>query len=52
MFAHIFRTTALEEAQMLKTKAMRDNEERRFAKNFKYSLIRIRFPDGLYLQVC
>lgn len=36
---------------MLKTKAMRENEEKRFAKNFKYSLIRIRFPDGLYLQV-
>ena len=45
------RTAALEEAQMLKTKAMRENEERRYAKNFKYSLIRIRFPDGLYLQV-
>jgi UBX domain-containing protein 6 len=40
----------LEEAQMLKTKAMRENEEKRYAKNFKYSLIRIRFPDGLYLQ--
>lgn len=46
-----FRTAALEEAQMLKTKAMRENEEKRYAKNFKYSLIRIRFPDGLYLQV-
>lgn len=36
---------------MLKTKAMRENEEKRFAKNFKYSLIRIRFPDGIYIQV-
>lgn len=44
------RTQALEEASILKTKAMRENEERRFAKNFKYSLVRIRFPDGLYLQ--
>ncbi|CRK95504.1 CLUMA_CG008973, isoform A [Clunio marinus] len=44
------RTAALEEAQMLKTKAMRENEEKRYARNFKYSLIRIRFPDGLYLQ--
>lgn len=41
----------MEEAQLLKTKAMRENEERRYAKNFRYSLIRIRFPDGLYLQV-
>lgn len=44
------RSQALEEASILKTKAMRENEERRFAKNFKYSLVRIRFPDGLYLQ--
>lgn len=47
----IYSTAALEEAQVLKTKAMRENEEKRYAKNFKYSLIRIRFPDGLYLQV-
>lgn len=46
-----FRSVALEQAQILKTKAMRENEEKRYAKNFKYSLIRIRFPDGLYLQV-
>lgn len=46
-----FRAAALEDAQVLKTKTMRENEEKRYAKNFKYSLIRIRFPDGLYLQV-
>ena len=51
-YLHIFRTAALEEASFLKTKAMRENDEKRYAKNFKYSLIRIRFPDGLYLQVC
>lgn len=45
------RAVALEEASILKTKAMRENEEKRFARNFKFSLIRIRFPDGLYLQV-
>lgn len=44
------RATAMEEASILKTKTMRENEERRFAKNFKFSLIRVRFPDGLYLQ--
>ena len=48
---NIYRSAALEDAQILKTKAMRENEEKRYAKNFKYSLIRIRFPDGLYLQV-
>lgn len=45
------RAIAMEEASILKTKAMRENEEKRFARNFKFSLIRIRFPDGLYLQV-
>lgn len=50
-FSFYFRATALEEASMLKTKTMRENEERRFARNFRFSLLRIRFPDGLYLQV-
>ena len=30
---------------------MRDKEQERFVNRFKYTLIRIRFPDGLYLQV-
>jgi len=41
----------LEEASMLKTKAMREREQERYANRYKYSLIRIRFPYGLYLQV-
>lgn len=48
---YICRAAAFEDSQILKTKAMRENDERRYARNFKYSLIRIRFPDGLFLQV-
>lgn len=33
------------------SQAMREKEQERYANRFKYSLIRIRFPDGLYLQV-
>lgn len=45
------RTEALESAQQLKTKAMREKEELRTLNMYKYSLIRIRFPDGVFLQV-
>lgn len=44
------KTSSIEEAQILKTKAMREKEQERYANKFKYALIRIRFPDGLYLQ--
>lgn len=44
------KTSSIEEAQILKTKAMREKEQERYANKFKYALIRIRFPDGLFLQ--
>ena len=36
---------------MLRTKAMRDREEQKEKRKYRYTLIRIRFPDGLVLQV-
>lgn len=44
------RAEALERAQVLMTKAMRDKEEQRVINRYNYALIRIRFPDGVYLQ--
>ncbi|XP_055630099.1 UBX domain-containing protein 6 [Toxorhynchites rutilus septentrionalis] len=44
------RSDALEQAQILKTKAMREKEELRVIGRYKFSLIRIRFPNGVYLQ--
>lgn len=44
------RTDALEQAQILKTKAMREKEELRTMNRYKFSLIRVRFPNGVYLQ--
>lgn len=45
------RAEAVENSQMLKTKAMRDREEQRNLRIYKYSLIRIKFPNGLSIQV-
>jgi UBX domain-containing protein 6 len=36
---------------MLRTKAMREKEESRERKKYRFALIRVRFPDGLVLQV-
>lgn len=44
------RSEALEQAQILKTKAMREKEELRVINRYKFSLIRVRFPNGVYLQ--
>uniref|UniRef100_A0A6B2EDH0 Putative ubiquitin regulatory protein n=1 Tax=Phlebotomus kandelakii TaxID=1109342 RepID=A0A6B2EDH0_9DIPT len=44
------KTEALESSLVLKTKAMRDREELRMVNRYRYTLIRIRFPDGVYLQ--
>lgn len=44
------RSEALEQAQILKTKAMREKEELRIINRYKFSLIRVRFPNGVYLQ--
>ena len=35
---------------MLRTKAMREREEQREKRRYRYTLIRIRFPDGIVLQ--
>ena len=35
----------------LRTKAMREKDELREIKKYKYSVIRVRFPDGVFLQV-
>ena len=45
------RAETVENQLVLKTKAMRDREEQRVMSRYKYSLIRIRFPNGVYLQV-
>lgn len=44
------RTQALEDAQILKTKAMREKEELRTLNRYKFTLIRVRFPNGVFLQ--
>ncbi|XP_026481528.1 UBX domain-containing protein 6 [Ctenocephalides felis] len=44
------RTESIEKAQMLRTKAMREKDEMRELRRYKYALIRIRFPDGIFLQ--
>ncbi|XP_055312387.1 UBX domain-containing protein 6 [Sitodiplosis mosellana] len=44
------RTEALENASILKTKAMREREELRYIQRYKFALVRVRFPDGVYLQ--
>lgn len=44
------RTEALENSTILKTKAMREREELRYIQRYRFALIRVRFPDGVYLQ--
>ncbi|KAG8232571.1 hypothetical protein J437_LFUL012947 [Ladona fulva] len=44
------RANAVEQLSMLRTKAMREREEQRERRLYKYTLIRIRFPDGIQLQ--
>ncbi|XP_071445368.1 UBX domain-containing protein 6 [Hetaerina americana] len=44
------RAAAVEQSSMLRTKAMREREEQRERKLYRYTLIRIRFPDGVLLQ--
>ncbi|KAK9497789.1 hypothetical protein O3M35_003712 [Rhynocoris fuscipes] len=44
------RTESLENSMQLRTKAMREKEEQREIKKYRYTLIRIRFPNGHYLQ--
>lgn len=44
------RADALEQSQILKTKAMREREESRALSMYRYAFIRVRFPDGIYIQ--
>lgn len=39
-----------EKQLQLRTKAMREKDELREIRKYKFALIRVRFPDGLYLQ--
>ena len=45
------RTEFLEREGMLRTKAMREREEQKEKRRYKFTLVRVRFPDGLVLQV-
>ncbi|XP_076267897.1 GDI interacting protein 3 [Rhynchophorus ferrugineus] len=44
------KTEMAEKQLQLRTKAMREKDELREIRKYKFSLIRIRFPDGIYLQ--
>ncbi|SPP73493.1 UBX domain-containing protein 6 [Drosophila guanche] len=44
------RTEAIQQAQMLRTKAMREREEQRTLRMYRYALIRVKFPNGLFIQ--
>ncbi|KAM4050701.1 UBX domain-containing protein 6 [Anomaloglossus baeobatrachus] len=44
------RTEKLKQDSMLRTKAMREREERNEIKKYKYTVLRIRFPDDYILQ--
>ncbi|XP_059469968.1 UBX domain-containing protein 6 [Neocloeon triangulifer] len=44
------RAEAMERSQILRTKAMRERDEQREMKVYKYAIIRVRFPDGTLLQ--
>lgn len=45
------RSEIMEKQLQLRTKAMREKDEIREIRKYKFCLIRIRFADGLYLQV-
>ncbi|XP_075719844.1 UBX domain-containing protein 6 [Rhinoderma darwinii] len=44
------RTEKLKQDSMLRTKAMREKEDKPEIKKYKYTVLRIRFPDGYILQ--
>lgn len=44
------RAEAIERSQILMTKTMREKEEQRVINRYNFALIRVRFPDGVYLQ--
>lgn len=44
------RSEGLERSMMLRTKAMREKEEMREMRKYRFALIRVRFPNGILLQ--
>lgn len=44
------RAEEIEKLTQLRTKAMRERDELREIRKYKFALMRIRFPDGIYLQ--
>lgn len=44
------RSESVERFQMLRTKAMREKDEQRESRKYRFSLIRIKFPDNIILQ--
>ncbi|EFN74779.1 UBX domain-containing protein 1 [Camponotus floridanus] len=44
------RSEAVERNQMLRTKAMREKDEQRVLRRYKFAVLRIKFPDGIILQ--
>lgn len=44
------RTEAVEKSQMLRTREMRERDEKRNFRKYKFALIRVKFPDNLILQ--
>lgn len=44
------RTEAVERNQMLRTKAMRERDEQRALRRYKFAVLRVKFPDGIILQ--
>uniref|UniRef100_A0A0B7ADQ2 UBX domain-containing protein n=1 Tax=Arion vulgaris TaxID=1028688 RepID=A0A0B7ADQ2_9EUPU len=44
------REEAAEKLGMLRTKAMREKDEQRELRKYRYTFIRVRFPDGVLLQ--
>ena len=50
MIDDISRAEEAERGDLMRTKAMRDKDAGVGMRIYHYSIIRIRFPDGLYLQ--
>lgn len=44
------RTEAVEKLGMLRTKAMKERDEQRELRMYRFTMIRVRFPDGVLLQ--
>ncbi|XP_017040937.1 UBX domain-containing protein 6 [Drosophila ficusphila] len=44
------RSEAIAQSQMLRTKAMREREEQRNLRMYRYALVRVKFPNGLFIQ--